>query len=136
MKRTWLFVATACLVGSGVAWAHHGDAGRYNEEVVMVTGAVVQVQFLNPHSMIIFEVTEPDGKKVKWQAEMGGGQQLTRNFGWTTNTLKPGTMITLTGRRPKSGAPYLNMTERANIVLADGGKEIYRTENYGQPPPK
>jgi hypothetical protein len=134
MRKIWLFAA-ACLLGWGTAWAHHGDAGRYNEEVVMVTGSVVQVQLLNPHSMIIFEV-ESDGKKVRWQAEMGGGQQLTRNFGWTTNTLKPGTMITLTGRRPKSGAPYLNMTERANIVLTDGGKEIYRTENYGQPAPK
>ena len=44
--------------------------------------------------------------------------------------------LTMTGRRLKSGAPYINLTERANVVLADSGKEIFRTENYGQPAPK
>ena len=42
---------------------------------------------------------------------------------------------TLTGRRLKSGAPYMNMTERARIVLVDGGKEVLRNANYGQPAP-
>ena len=39
------------------------------------------------------------------------------------------------GRRLKSGSPYLNLTERANIVVTDTGKEIYRTENFGEPAP-
>ena len=29
----------------------------------------------------------------------------------------------------------MNLTERANVVLTDSGKEIFRTENYGQPAP-
>jgi hypothetical protein len=116
--------------------AHHGDAGRYVEEVIVVKGTVISVQMLNPHSMINFEVTEPDGKKVRWQAEMGAPQALMRDFGWTKETLKAGDNITLTGRRPKSGAPYLNLTERANIVMTETGKEIFRTANYGQPAPQ
>jgi hypothetical protein len=28
------------------------------------------------------------------------------------------------------------LTERANIVLTDTGKEIFRTANYGEPAPK
>jgi len=130
-----LFVAVGSLALTTVLSAHHGDAGRYNEEVITVTGSVVQVQLLNPHSMLVFEVEE-GGKKTRWQAELGGGQALQKNFGWTPATLKPGTKVTLTGRRPKSGAPYMNLTERANVVLTDSGKEIYRTENYGQPAPK
>jgi hypothetical protein len=114
--------------------AHHGDADRYIQAVVTVTGTVVDVQMVNPHAHIIFDVTEGD-KTVRWQAELGGPQQLTRQFGWTPSTVKKGTRITLTGRRLKSGAPYLNLTERANLVLTDTGKEIYRTENYGQPAP-
>jgi hypothetical protein len=35
----------------------------------------------------------------------------------------------------KNGAPYINLTERANIVLADGGQEIFRTANFGDPAP-
>jgi hypothetical protein len=51
--------------------------------------------------------------------------------------VKPGAKITLTGRRLKSGAPYINLTERARVVLDDTGKEIWKTANYGEatPPP-
>ncbi len=131
-----VLLAVGALVLSSPAIAHHGDAGRYVEEVIVVKGTVLQVQMLNPHSMVVFEAEEPDGKKIRWQAEMGAPQQLMRDFGWTKETLKAGDKITLTGRRPKSGAPYLNLTERANIVMTDTGKEIFRTANYGQPAPQ
>ena len=137
MKKIWLSaaaLAVASLVLSGAVMAHHGDADRYNDEVITVTGTLVQLQMINPHAIIVFDA-EQDGKKVRWQAELGGPQQLQRNFGWTRSTVKPGEKITLTGRQAKSGARYLNLTERANIVIADSGKEIYRTANYGQPAP-
>ena len=139
MRKNWM-CAVCLAAGALVAWspaavAHHGDAGRYVEEVISVTGTILQIQLINPHSMVVFEVAEPDGKKVRWQAEMGAPQQLVREFRWTKDLVKPGDKITLTGRRPKSGAPYLNLTERANIVLTDTGKEIFRTANYGQPAP-
>jgi len=135
MKKRFLgavCVAVGCLMFSGSVSAHHGDADRYNEDAVIVTGTIVQVQFVNPHAIIVFDVAE-GGKTTRWQAELGGPQQLARQFGWTARTLKTGDKVTLTGRRAKSGAPYMNLTERANIVLADSGKELYRTQNYGQP---
>ena len=125
-------VAVAVLVVSSSPQAHHGDADRYVQEVMVVSGTIVELQMTNPHAHVVFDVTE-GGKTVRWQAELGGPQQLVRQFGWTPTTMKAGMKITLTGRRLKSGAPYLNLTERANIVLTDTGKEIYRTENYGQP---
>jgi Family of unknown function (DUF6152) len=136
MKKSFLGIAVltaASIVLSGTAWAHHGDAGRYNEEAITVSGTVVELVMVNPHAQIIFDA-EKDGKTTRWTAELGGPQQLAKQFGWTTATAKPGSKITLTGRQVKSGAPYLNLTERANIVLTDTGKEIYRTANYGQPP--
>ena len=117
------------------AVAHHGDADRYVEQVVKVTGTVVEVQMVNPHAHVVFDVEE-GGKTVRWQAELGGPQQLIKQFAWTPSTVKKGVKITATGRRLKSGAPYLNLTERANLVLTDTGKEIYRTQNYGEPDPK
>ena len=124
---TGLFVA-------GPVWAHHGDAGRYNEEAVTLKGTVVQLVMINPHTQVIFDVTD-GGKTTRWTAEMGGPQQLIKQYGWTPSTIKPGTNITLTGRVVKSGDPYMNLTERAQIVLTDSGKEIYRTANFGQPAP-
>lgn len=136
MKKSVIFaacVAVASLALSGSAWAHHGDAGRYIEEVVDVTGTVVETQLINPHSILVFDVTDASGKTVRWQAELGGAQAFIK-MGWA-NDVKPGTKVTLTGRRLKSGAPYMNMTERARIVLVDGGKEVLRNANFGQPGP-
>jgi len=114
--------------------AHHGDADRYNPEVITLTGTVVELQMVNPHARIVLDV-EDAGTTVRWQAELGGPQQLIKQFAWTPSTVRKGMQLTLIGRRLRSGAPYLNLTERANIVVA-GGKEIYRTENFGQPAPQ
>ena len=126
-------LAVVCLASSAFLWAHHGDAGRYNEEVTIITGTLVEVQMVNPHSLITFDVAGPNGQSVRWQAELGAASQLTKQFGWNKNTIKVGEKLTLTGRQAKNGAPYMNLTERSNIVLTDSGKEIYRTPNYGQP---
>jgi hypothetical protein len=124
----WLLLAPA-------SSAHHGDADRYNPEVVTVTGTVVEVQMVNPHAHIVFDVDD-GGKSVRWQAELGGPQQLIRQFGWTPATVKKGIKLTMIGRRLRSGAPYINLTERANIVVTDSGKEIYRTPNFGEAAPQ
>ena len=126
-----LSVALGSLALTGAALAHHGDANRYNDDTSTVTGTVVELQMINPHAIVVFDVME-NGKAVRWQAELGGPQQLARNFGWTRTTIKKGDKLTITGRRAKSGAPYLNLTERANILMTDSAKEVYRTANYGQ----
>ena len=127
-------IVVALLGWQGGVAAHHGDADRYNQDVVTVTGTVTDVQMVSPHARIIMEVEE-GGKTVVWQAELGGPQQLIKQFGWTPATIKKGMKLTMIGRRLKSGSPYLNLTERANIVVADTKKEIYRTENFGAPAP-
>jgi hypothetical protein len=136
MKKSFLCalaLAVAALI-PGAAWAHHGDAGRYNEEPVTLKGSVVQLVMVNPHALIIFDVND-GGKTTRWTAELGGPQQLVKQFGWSPQTVKPGMPITLIGRVVKSGDPYMNLTERSQITLTDSGKEIYRTANFGQPAP-
>lgn len=134
MKKVFIGVCLGLLLVAGSAQAHHGDANRYNEQTITVSGTVVEVQMVNPHAHIVFDVTDAAGKTTRWQAELGGPQQLMRQFGWTPQTIKTGMKITLIGRQLKSGAPYLNLTERSQIVVADTGKEIYKTENFGQAP--
>jgi hypothetical protein len=136
MKKS-LLCALALAVASlipGAAWAHHGDAGRYNEETVTLKGTVVQLVMVNPHALIIFDVAD-GGKTTRWTAELGGPQQLIKQFGWSPQTVKAGMPITLIGRVVKSGDPYMNLTERSQITATDSGKEIYRTANFGQPAP-
>jgi hypothetical protein len=139
MKSTMLMLpllAAGLLLNSLPAFAHHGDAGRYEDNVVVMQGTVVEMQLITPHSIIVVDVPDESGKMVRWQAEMGGRTAMIKEFGWTKDTLKPGDKITLTGRKVKSGAPYMNLTDRANVVLTDSGKEIFRTPNYGTNVPK
>lgn len=139
MKSTALtlpLLAAGLLLNSLPGFAHHGDAGRYEDNVVVMQGTVVEMQLITPHSIIVVDVPDENGKMVHWQAEMGGRTAMIRDFGWTKDTLKPGDKITLTGRKVKSGAPYMNLTDRANVVLTDTGKEIFRTPNYGTNVPK
>ena len=139
MKSTTLtlpVLVAGLLVNSLPLLAHHGDAGRYEDNVVVMQGTVVEMQLITPHSIIVVDVPDESGKMVRWQAEMGGRTAMIKDFGWTKDTLKPGDKITLTGRKVKSGAPYMNLTDRANVVLTDTGKEVFRTPNFGTNTPK
>jgi hypothetical protein len=138
MKSTLLYasvVAAGLFAATVSPLAHHGDAGRYDETPFIITGTLVEIKLTNPHSIVVFDATDASGKVVRWQAEMGGGQQLVKQFGWNKDMPKIGDKITLNGRKVKNGAPYMNMTERAQIVLTDSGKEIFRTQNFGEAPP-
>ncbi len=114
--------------------AHHGDAGRFDEKTRSVSGVVVAVQLINPHSTIVFDALGKDGMTVTWQAELGSPKQLSSRFGWNRLTLQPGTRITVTGRQLKSGSPYINLTERARIVLTDSCEEIYHSTTLPDEP--
>ena len=132
---TLLAAAAGLTLISLPLFAHHGDAGRYEDNVVVMKGTVVELQLITPHSIIVFDVPDETGRwcagRPRWAAE-----RMIKDFGWTKDTLKPGDKITLTGRRVKSGAPYMNLTDRANIVMTDTGKEVFRTPNYGTDVPK
>ena len=132
-KVSLLFIVASLLPASVPLFAHHGDAGRYEENLTVLTGTVVEVQLVDPHSIIVLDIPNEKGEVVRWQAELGGRNALAKNFGWNRNTLKYGDKLTITGRRVKSGAPYINLTEKANVVLTDSGKEIFRTNNYEPP---
>jgi hypothetical protein len=133
MKNAFASIVFAVSVATSVPiGAHHGDAGRYDEGQFTITGTIVEIKYTNPHSLVVFDATDPAGTVTRWQAEMGNGNQL-KQAGWTKDNPKVGDKITLIGRKVKSGAPYMNMTEKAQIVMADTGKEIYRTANFGKP---
>jgi len=134
MKKLLLLLALTLAFGfAPPLFAHHGDAGRYDEALVTLNGSVVELQMINPHSIIVLDVPDEKGKVIRWQAEMGGPTALARGFGWTRNTLKPGDKITVIGRRVKSGAPYMNLTERAIVYMSDSKKLLFRTNNAEVP---
>ena len=128
-KTTTLGATFGLLAFAGATLAHHGDAGRFEDEVSTISGTVVALQLINPHSGILINVPDAAGKPVTWHVEMEAPQRLQSEFGWNRNTLAPGMKITVTGRRIKSGAPNINVTERARILLTDTCEEIYHSRD-------
>ena len=127
-----LAVAAAPVLGAS---AHHGDAGRYEEGITTLSGTVVALQLINPHSLIIVDIIdEATGQTVRWQAEISNANGLAR-IGWNKETLKPGDGITMSGRVLKSGAPYINLSERSRLTRTDTCEELYYSGMiFGEPP--
>jgi hypothetical protein len=130
------FLAVSLFLVAGPVLAHHGFAGRYDEEhPFTVQGTVLEFEFINPHSAIIFEAKDPSGAMQRWHAELGGANALHRADGWTKDTLKAGDKVTIVGPRNKNGSNDMNLSHESKISLTDSGKEIhnsFRAQQAGQ----
>ena len=106
--RTFTSGLVVFLAAGALAIAHHGLAAFDQTNKVTLKGTVTAFHFVNPHSVVEFEVKDDKGHVQKWQAEMTSAGRLK---GWTATSLEPGNVVTVTGYRAKSGALYLWVTD-------------------------
>jgi uncharacterized protein DUF6152 len=109
------------LAAAAVASAHHGLAQFDQTHKVTLKGTVTTFRFVNPHSIIEFDVKDEEGHAQGWQAELTSAVRLK---GWSATSLEPGDVVTVTGYRAKSGAPYvwvLNLTASNGLELKAPG---------------
>jgi Family of unknown function (DUF6152) len=126
-------IAGAALLGVAPAIAHHSSAPFYDAtKRVEAQGAVTKFLIRNPHSFLYFDETTPQGK-VEWQVELGTAASLTRT-GWTTETLKPGTIIKASGQPSRAEGSHGMCCAR--ITRADGSPIVQggRVMEEQQPP--
>jgi hypothetical protein len=96
-----ILTIAAVLLSGAAAYAHHSFAGSYVEHQVMkIEGKVVEFNIRNPHSFILIEVQEKDGKSVRWGGEWGGVTQLSQG-GVTRFTLEVGDHLIIEGAPPR-----------------------------------
>jgi len=122
MKNRFMAVllgAAVLLVLTRPIFAHHGRSNYDMTGTVTVKGIVTEFQWVNPHALILVDITGEDGKVEKWVGETNSPNTLSRQ-GWSRNTVKVGDQVTLVGRRVKGGGYYINFSK---IVFADG-KEL------------
>ena len=74
------------------------------------------MDWVNPHSHLIFEVTTPEGKTEKWMAETPPPNGLYR-AGWRQSMIKGGEEITVNGYLAKDGD---NLMWAQSVDFADG----------------
>ncbi len=108
--------------------AHHSIAGVYDSsQPVTVEGVVAEFAFVNPHPYVVVDVPEGGGRSQPWRLELDNRFELV-GIGMTTDTLKPGDRVVVTGSRARNGTRslYVRRLDRP----ADG----FRYEQVGASP--
>jgi len=108
-------------------FAHHGTAAYDMAQTVTLKATITDFQYINPHVLFFFDVTDDQGSVQKWQGEVSNPLALTRQ-GWNRHTFKPGDQITIIGNAAKSGAHSMWVTR---IILANG-QEVKHLHNTDQ----
>jgi hypothetical protein len=112
MSGKWGLAASMLLaLSAGGAQAHHSFAVFFDSaKIVKLKGKVTAFHFTNPHGIIGFEVTGPDGKVQQWRAETNAPVVLMRR-GWTRASVKPGDTIMIEGWASRDGKPYVRLRQ-------------------------
>ena len=104
-------IFASLLLVTGPLLAHHGTGISYDlSKLVTVKGTITNFAFHNPHSQLYWDTKDENGEIVHWSAEMNAPSVLER-AGYTRKQLfellKPGTEVTVSGFRSKTGAPVV-----------------------------
>lgn len=122
--------AAALLAATGAASAHHAFSAEFDaNRPVELTGKVVKMEWINPHSWIHLEVTNEAGQAETWMIEGGAPNALLRR-GWNRDSLPSGTEISVQGFRAKDGSLRANGRD---ITFADGSKLFVGSAGIGAP---
>ena len=66
-----VFATVGVLLPIDRADAHHSASVFFNRDrIVEIQGVITRWSFTNPHPILMVEVTEPDGEKVEFDAEV------------------------------------------------------------------
>ncbi len=115
---TLAVVAGLALGGAGVV-AHHIEVNEFDRsKAVTLTGEVVRVEWINPHPWIHIRVAGDDGQAERWMVEAAAPMNLLRR-GFSPDSIRPGTRITVEGYRSKHGTP---LASGHTLTYADGSR--------------
>ena len=121
--RSAIIVATLLMV-AGSASAHHSATMFEQTKTITVEGVVKEFQFSNPHSWLLVDVTDKNGKVTTWGFEAEGPSTLQR-AGIRPSEFRAGTKVTMTGRPMKDGRPaalWMNAVRADGVVLNPSGR--------------
>jgi hypothetical protein len=128
-RSPWILgLLAAVLCVSLPAAAHHSFAAIFDaSKPVKVTGTVTRVEWMNPHTWIYLDAKTDGGAAEAWAFELGSPNRLMR-YGWSQDSLRAGTTVTITGSRARDGSLKAAATD---VTLPDG-KQLFGAQETTQ----
>ena len=135
------------LLGSAIAaactmpvLAHHAFGGEFDpNKPVLLKGKITKLEWVNPHTWIHVEIVKTEGDKPceftpnskceEWMVEGGTPNTLLRR-GFTKESLKKGTQITVDGYQSKDGSLRANGRD---LTLPNGQTLFLGSSGTGAP---
>jgi hypothetical protein len=108
------------------ASAHHGEAAYEFTKRMTVRATMTEFEWANPHCQLRFDVTDERGNKQHWTVQAINPLMLSR-YGWSSGSLKPGDMVTITFRPARNG-DSIGILDK--VVLANGRELLGRQAVY------
>ena len=110
-------VGVGAMAGTAATGLAHHSATMFEEtKTITVEGVVKEFQYSNPHSWLLVDVTDANGKVTTWGFEAEGPSTLQR-AGIRPSEFPAGTKLKITGRPMKDGRPAAIWVE---ATRADG----------------
>jgi hypothetical protein len=129
LKPTALATVTALLC-AGTAQAHHGTGLFEVGEDVTWNGVLTEMELVNPHSYMHFEITGADGQPFAMRCEMRAAM-LIRRSGWELDMFVPGSTVEIKGH-PHRTDPHACYLE--SFTLGDAA-ELGRNDQLSSAEP-
>jgi len=116
---TLLLGVAAVLVLPALALAHHALQAEFdiNKPSRHWTGTLRSVQWINPHSRFLIDVTEDGGKVTSWTFETAAPNGLRRAGFSKKGFFEPGKTYTIVGYPARDGSPIAFVEQ---ITMPDG----------------
>jgi hypothetical protein len=113
-----LLTVTVIFLGATPAVSHHNRASYFDMDAIIEHKNVTAVAFnvVNPHSQLVFMVTDDQGNEEEWTAGILGASHL-RRAGITPDLISPGDNLSIVGS-PSRGEK--NTMWLYTVVLANG----------------
>ena len=108
------------------AVAHHASAGLFDgTRTIEVTGTVKEWRFVNPHPVLVLDVTDQSGARGEWDVYFGpAAVSFLRGRGYHVDSFRTGDALVVTGHPANTGSHAIDVFGPGTQVTRPDGTRV------------